>query len=52
MSLFADMIIGLNVLRVISGQPIDRAFMHRVIDHLVVPLGRESDQIVRDVAAR
>ena len=39
LSLVADMIIGLNVLRLISGQPIDRAFMRRVFDHLVLPRG-------------
>jgi AcrR family transcriptional regulator len=42
-SLVADMIIGLNLLRVVSGQPIDRPFIRRVLDHLVLPLGREND---------
>lgn len=41
--LVADMIIGLNLLRVIGGQPIDRPFMRRVFDHLVIPLGLEND---------
>jgi AcrR family transcriptional regulator len=38
-SLVADMIIGLNLLRVISGQPIDRPLMQRMFDYLVLPLG-------------
>ena len=43
LGLVADMIIGLNLLRVLGRQPIDRPFMQRVIDHLVLPLKRESD---------
>jgi hypothetical protein len=43
LGLVADMIIGLNLLRVIGGQPIDRPFMRRVFDHLVLPLGPEND---------
>jgi len=43
LSLVADMIIGLNLLRVLGGQPIDRPFMQQVIDHLVLPLRSDSD---------
>jgi AcrR family transcriptional regulator len=44
LSLVPDMIIGLNLLRVISGQSIDRRFMRRVLDLLVVPLALCGDQ--------
>jgi AcrR family transcriptional regulator len=43
LSLVPDMIISLNLLRIITGQPVDRAFIRRVLTDLVLPLalGRE-----------
>jgi AcrR family transcriptional regulator len=43
LSLVPDMIVSLNLLRIITGQPIDRAFVRRVLADLVLPLalGRE-----------
>jgi AcrR family transcriptional regulator len=37
LSLVADMVIGLNLLRIVAGQPIDREFFRRVLDDLVLP---------------
>lgn len=38
LSLVPDMIMGLNLLRMITGRPIDRAFVRQVLDDLVLPL--------------
>jgi AcrR family transcriptional regulator len=38
LSLVADMVIGLNLLRIVAGQPIDREFFRRVLDDLVLPV--------------
>jgi AcrR family transcriptional regulator len=36
--LVADMLIGLNLLRVLLGQPLDAEFVHRVLDTVIFPL--------------
>ena len=38
LSLLPDAVLGLNVMRMMSGRPIDRIFVRRVIDDLVLPL--------------
>jgi len=38
------MMIGLNLLRIVAGQPIDREFFRRVIDDLVLPVLLGPDQ--------
>ena len=37
LSLVPDMVIGLNLLRIVAGQPIGREFFRRVLDDLVLP---------------
>jgi hypothetical protein len=44
LSLVPDMMIGLNLLRIVAGQPIDREFFRRVIDDLVLPVLLGPDQ--------
>ncbi|OBJ38607.1 hypothetical protein A5630_28900 [Mycolicibacterium mucogenicum] len=38
LALLPDAVVGLNVLRMISGRPIDRIYVRRVLDGLVLPL--------------
>jgi hypothetical protein len=38
LSLVPDMIFGLNFLRSVTGKPLDRAFIRRVFDDVVLPL--------------
>jgi len=38
LSLVADAAIGLNLLRVVTGRPIDRVFVRRVLSDLILPL--------------
>ena len=38
LSLVPDVVMGLNVLRVITGRPIDRIFVRRVFDDVILPL--------------
>ncbi|MEZ0052607.1 AcrR family transcriptional regulator [Mycobacterium sp. MAA66] len=38
LSLVPDAVLGLNVLRMISGRPVDRIYVRRVLDDLVLPL--------------
>jgi hypothetical protein len=38
LSLTPDVIIGLNVVRVLTGQAADRTFLRRVFDEVVYPL--------------
>ena len=38
LALIADAVLGLNVLRAITGRPIDRVFVRRVLEDLVLPL--------------
>lgn len=45
-SLIADMVIGLNLLRIVAGQPIDREFFRRVLDDLVLPAVLGADQTI------
>ena len=44
LSLVPDMVIGLNLLRIVAGQPIGREFFRRVIDDLVLPVLLGPDQ--------
>jgi Tetracyclin repressor-like, C-terminal domain len=37
-ALIADAALGLNVLRAITGRPIDRVFIRRVLEDLILPL--------------
>jgi hypothetical protein len=37
-SLVPDVALGLNLLRVVSGRPIDRLFVRRVLEDVVIPL--------------
>jgi AcrR family transcriptional regulator len=37
-SLIPDALLGLNVLRVMTGRPIDRVYVRRVLDQLLLPL--------------
>lgn len=38
LSLIPDVALGLNVLRVITGRPIDRVFVRRVLEDVILPL--------------
>jgi len=38
LSLVPDVVMGLNVLRLITGRPIDRIFVRRVFDDVILPL--------------
>jgi len=38
LSLIPDALLGLNVLRVITGRPIDRVYVRRVLDDVILPL--------------
>ncbi|MGB8403625.1 MAG: TetR/AcrR family transcriptional regulator [Mycobacterium sp.] len=38
LSLVPDAVLGLNVLRMISGRPVDRIYVRRVLDDIVLPL--------------
>jgi AcrR family transcriptional regulator len=38
LSLLPDIFVGLNVIRLMTGQPIDGAFVRRVFDQIVLPL--------------
>jgi AcrR family transcriptional regulator len=44
LSLVPDMLISLNLLRIITGQPIDRAFVRRVLTDVVLPLALGRDE--------
>ena len=46
LSLIADMVIGLNLLRIVAGRPIDREFFRRVLDDLVLPAVLGADQTI------
>jgi hypothetical protein len=43
LSLVPDMIIGLNFVRSVTGKPLDRAFIRRVFDDVVLPLALDRD---------
>lgn len=38
LSLIPDVVLGLNVLRVITGRPIDRVYVRRVLEDVIMPL--------------
>jgi hypothetical protein len=38
LSLIPDVALGLNVLRVITGRPIDRVYVRRVLEDVILPL--------------
>jgi hypothetical protein len=38
LSLIPDAVLGLNVLRVMTGRPIDRVFVRRVLEDVILPL--------------
>jgi AcrR family transcriptional regulator len=38
LALIADAVLGLNILRAMTGRPIDRVFVRRVLEDLVLPL--------------
>ncbi|HME48500.1 TetR/AcrR family transcriptional regulator [Mycobacterium sp.] len=38
LSLVADAAVGVNILRVVTGRPIDRVFVRRVLEDLILPL--------------
>jgi hypothetical protein len=38
LSLIPDVTLGLNVLRVITGRPIDRIYVRRVLEDVILPL--------------
>jgi AcrR family transcriptional regulator len=38
LALIADAALGLNILRAVTGRPIDRVFVRRVLEDLIVPL--------------
>ncbi|MDR3661755.1 MAG: TetR/AcrR family transcriptional regulator [Mycobacterium sp.] len=38
LSLLPDTVLGLNILRMISGRPVDRIYVRRVLDDVVLPL--------------
>jgi AcrR family transcriptional regulator len=38
LSLLSDVALGLNTLRVITGKPIDRAFVRRIMEEIILPL--------------
>jgi Tetracyclin repressor-like, C-terminal domain len=38
LTLVPDALVGLNILRVMTGRPIDRVFVRRVLEELVLPL--------------
>jgi hypothetical protein len=38
LSLIPDVALGLNVLRVIAGRPIDRVYVRRVLEDVILPL--------------
>jgi AcrR family transcriptional regulator len=40
-SLIPDALLGLNVLRVLTGRPIDRVYVRRVLDQLLLPLATD-----------
>ncbi|MDT5341856.1 MAG: hypothetical protein QOE52_1040, partial [Mycobacterium sp.] len=42
LSLIPDVALGLNVLRVMTGRPIDRVFVRRVLDDVILPLAGAS----------
>jgi AcrR family transcriptional regulator len=42
LSLIADAALGLNVLRAITGRPIDRVFVRRVLEDVILPLATGS----------
>jgi hypothetical protein len=38
LSLIPDVLLGLNVLRVMTGRPIDRVYVRRVLEDVILPL--------------
>ena len=42
LSLIPDVALGLNVLRVITGRPIDRVYVRRVLEDVILPLAGTS----------
>ena len=38
LSLIPDVALGLNVLRVMTGRPVDRVFVRRVLEDVILPL--------------
>lgn len=42
LTLLPDAVLGLNILRMISGRPIDRIYVRRVLDDVVLPLAAAS----------
>ena len=38
LSLIPDAVLGLNVLRVLTGRPIDRVYVRRVLEDVILPL--------------
>ncbi len=43
LSLIPDVALGLNVLRVMTGRPIDRVYVRRVLEDVILPLAGASD---------
>jgi hypothetical protein len=42
LSLIPDVALGLNVLRVMTGRPIDRVYVRRVLEDVILPLAGAS----------
>ena len=42
LALLPDAVLGLNILRMISGRPVDRIYVRRVLDEVVLPLATAS----------
>jgi hypothetical protein len=38
LSLVPDVALGLNLLRIITGRPLDRVFVRRVLEDVILPL--------------
>jgi Tetracyclin repressor-like, C-terminal domain len=38
LSLLPDVVLGLNMVRMVSGRPVDRVFVRRVLEDVILPL--------------
>jgi hypothetical protein len=38
LTLVPDVVLGLNMLRVVTGRPVDRVFVRRVLEDIILPL--------------
>jgi AcrR family transcriptional regulator len=45
LSLLPDVVLGLNMVRMVSGRPVDRVFVRRVLDDVIIPLTGSHDPI-------